>query len=78
MSSHFPRVSSRDAIKAFIKLGWLELPSRRGKGSHTRIYHEIRPAILTVPHRKTLAVGTLRSLIADSGNEVAEFVEALR
>jgi len=69
-------MSSADAIKAFVRLGY-NVRDGRGKGSHTVL---IKPGggILTVPHRSTLKRGTLAGLISQSDATRAEFLVALR
>ena len=59
--SKLPRISGRDAIKAFVKLGYL---FDRQRGSHVIIRQTMEPfRRLTVPDHKELDTGTLRSLI---------------
>lgn len=71
-----PRVSGREAARAFQALGY-ELVRQRG--SHIRLRHPTgeRPP-LTVPDHDELKTGLLRRLIRDAGASVEEFVEALR
>jgi predicted RNA binding protein YcfA (HicA-like mRNA interferase family) len=70
-----PRVSGRDAVKAFAAVGYEVV---RQRGSHMRLRHatNARPP-LTVPDHAELKTGLLRALIRDAGMTVDEFVDAL-
>ena len=70
-----PVVSGREAIKAFERDGWRQLPRRRG--SHIILAKRGVPAGLTVPDHKELDKGTLRRLIRDAGLTVEQFRELL-
>jgi len=73
--SKLPRISGRDAIKAFGKLGYLY---DRQRGSHVMIRQTVEPfRRLTVPDHKELDTGTLRSLIREAGLSVEEFKKLL-
>jgi predicted RNA binding protein YcfA (HicA-like mRNA interferase family) len=76
MSSKLPVVSGREAIKAFVKLGYVVI---RQRGSHVRLEHasDGRRKKLTVPEHKNLGRGLLRKLIRDAEISVEEFNEAL-
>ena len=76
MSRPLPVISGRDAVRAFAKAGFVELPDR-GKGSHRVMHRPGWPAILTIPDHRELKRGTLRSLIRDAGLTVDEFVDLL-
>ena len=71
-----PRISGRDAARAFATLGYEVV---RQRGSHLRLRHpsNARPP-LTVPDHAELKTGLLRALIRDAGMTVEEFVSALR
>ena len=71
-----PRVSGREAARAFASIGYDIV---RQRGSHLRLRHptNARPP-LTVPDHAELKTGLLRALIRDAGISVEEFVEALR
>jgi predicted RNA binding protein YcfA (HicA-like mRNA interferase family) len=60
-------------VLAFERLGYEIV---RQKGSHVRMRCSGRTP-LTVPLRKEMKPGTLRSLIAESGFTIEEFVNAL-
>jgi len=71
-----PLVSSKDAIRAFGKIGY-EVHHQRG--SHI-VLRKVGPPAghLSIPERKELARGTLRGLIRTAGISVEEFVELLK
>jgi len=77
MSSKLPIVSGREAVKAFVKLGYIVI---RQRGSHIRLEHasDTRRKKLTIPDHKTLGRGLLRKLIRDAEISVEEFNEALK
>jgi predicted RNA binding protein YcfA (HicA-like mRNA interferase family) len=73
--SELPVISGRDAAKAFGKLGY---GFDRQAGSHMILRNEAPPfRRLTIPDHKTIAKGTLRSLIREAGLTVEEFVALL-
>lgn len=73
--SKLPVVSGRDAVRVFGKLGYL---LDRQNGSHMILRNEASPfRRLTVPDHRTIAKGTLRSLIREAGLTVDEFVGLL-
>ncbi|WP_273888836.1 type II toxin-antitoxin system HicA family toxin [Rubrobacter naiadicus] len=70
-----PQLSGDEAVKAFEKLGYERV---RQKGSHIRLVsNEPGRNPLTVPRKKELKRGMLRSLIRDAGISVEEFIELL-
>jgi predicted RNA binding protein YcfA (HicA-like mRNA interferase family) len=72
--AQLPRMSGREAVKAFEALGWAQV---RQSGSHMILVREGHPATLSVPDHKEIAKGTLRSLIRSAGITVEEFVNAM-
>jgi predicted RNA binding protein YcfA (HicA-like mRNA interferase family) len=73
--SSIPRISGRDAVKAFGKLGYA---IDRQRGSHIVLRQPHLPnRRLVVPDHKELSVGTLRSLIREAGLTVDEFKNLL-
>ena len=67
-------ISGREAANAFQKAGW----QRMGQvGSHLVLVRPEVRANLSVPQRKELSVGTLRSLIRAAGMTVEEFLALL-
>jgi len=76
MASSLPVISTREAVKAFGKVGFEVVPGR-GKGSHVVMHKPGWPNILTIPDRRELRRGTLRSLIRDAGLTVEEFCKLL-
>ena len=73
--SKLPVISGRDAVKAFGKLGYV---FDRQAGSHMILRNEAPPfRRLTIPDHKTIAKGTLRSLIREAGLTVEELVALL-
>lgn len=74
MGDRLPIISSRQAIRAFERLGWEVV---RQRGSHIIMVKEFQTSSLSVPERKELPKGTLRSLIRTAGITVEEFNAAL-
>ena len=76
MSTKFPVVSAKDAIKAFEKIGYEIV---RQKGSHIRMRNYTDPICqpITIPNHKTLKVGLLRNLLNDAGLSIEEFKKLL-
>lgn len=78
--SKLPRVTSTEAIKALEKLGFVKV---RQKGSHvimkkTLVDLENTQIGCVVPlHNKTLAVGTLKSILNQANVSVNEFIQVL-
>ena len=74
--STLPRISGRDAVAAFRRLGY---EVDRQKGSHISLRDPAPPfRRLTVPDHRELAKGTLRALIREAGITVEEFVALVR
>ena len=69
-----PRVSGKEVVRAFERLGW---EVARHRGSHIVMVRAGHAATLSVPDHSEVAKGTLRSLIRAAGVTVAEFEEAL-
>ena len=69
--SRLPRISGREAVAAFRRLGY-EID--RQKGSHIILVKEGGLATLSVPDHREVAPGTLRSLIRASGLTIDQFV----
>ena len=66
-----PRVSGREAIRAFERLEFRQV---RQKGSHVVLRRG--PKGCVVPLHHSLATGTLRGAIRQAGITVEEFVDA--
>ncbi|MEO7454534.1 MAG: type II toxin-antitoxin system HicA family toxin [Fimbriimonadales bacterium] len=66
--------SGKEAVAAFGRLGWRV---DRQKGSHIIMLKEAHAASLSIPQHKTMAPGTLRSLIRNAGISVEEFAGKL-
>jgi predicted RNA binding protein YcfA (HicA-like mRNA interferase family) len=64
-------MSGIDVVKTFSKAGWIIV---RERGSHIIMEKEGVDMLLTVPRKNEVKRGTLRSLIADAGMTVDEFV----
>jgi predicted RNA binding protein YcfA (HicA-like mRNA interferase family) len=70
-----PLIPSSDAIRVFRRLGY-EVHHR--KGSHIIMRRTTPPNLhLSIPDRRELARGTLRSLIRDARLTVEEFTKLL-
>lgn len=65
-------ISGAAAVKALKKLGFETV---RQEGSHIRMVRAARR--VTVANHKSIAPGTLRSMLRQAGVSVEEFVEAL-
>ena len=72
--SPVPILRPREVVGAFEKLGW---QVARQRGSHIILTREGHIATLSVPNHRTVARGTLRSLINRAGLTVDEFREAV-
>ncbi|MGB5063972.1 MAG: type II toxin-antitoxin system HicA family toxin [Candidatus Competibacteraceae bacterium] len=70
--SHLPRLSGKEVVETFERLGW-EVVRRRS--SHIIMVREGRMATLSIPDHREVAQGTLRSLIRSSGMTVDEFTK---
>jgi predicted RNA binding protein YcfA (HicA-like mRNA interferase family) len=69
-----PSLSGREVVRGFEKLGW---QVARQRGSHIIMVKDGHPATLSVPDHRTVAKGTLRSLIRAARLTVEEFLAAL-
>ncbi len=67
-------ISSTEAIHVFQKLGYR---FERQRGSHKTFAREGVRKILSIPDRRELSVGTLRTLIRDANLTVDEFLALL-
>jgi len=76
MNQRLPSVTAREAIRALERAGFVV---SRTSGSHCRLVHRADAARkVTVPvHTGDLARGTLRSIIAQAGLTLAEFIALL-
>jgi predicted RNA binding protein YcfA (HicA-like mRNA interferase family) len=74
--SGLPRISGREAVAAFRRLGY---EFDRQKGSHI-ILRNVQPPFrrLTVPDHRELAKATLRALVREAGISVEELIDLLR
>ena len=68
-----PRISGKQAIRAFERLGFRQL---RQKGSHVVLRRDAKGCV--VPLHASLAAGTLRSALRQAGVTVEEFVQACK
>ena len=66
-----PRISGREAIRAFERLGFRQV---RQRGSHVIL--RMGSAGCVIPLHGSLAIGTLRRAIRQAGVTVEEFVQA--
>ncbi len=71
-----PRITGKDAVKALLRAGFSHI---RTRGSHFYLYHSGKGCLVSVPVHagKTLAPKTLRSILAQVGLTVEEFIEYL-
>ncbi len=68
-------LSGAKQVKLFEKSGW---EIKRGKGSHVILEKERVEATLSVPQRKIIDIGLLRSLIQDSELSLDDFWDLYR
>ena len=69
-----PRISGREVVKAFERLGWTV---DRQSSSHIVLTKSGEIASLSVPNHREVAKGTLRSLIRSANLTVQQFTDAL-
>lgn len=71
-----PLISTRECIKALSKIGF---QVDRQRGSHVIMVRDEPPPAVTIsiPERKEIPRGTLRSIIRDAGLTVEEFQDLL-
>ena len=76
MTPALPIITSKEAIKVFLKDGWTE---KRRKGSHIKLEKAGHPNPIIIPSHsgKNLDRGTLSSIIKHSGMTVSEFIDLL-
>jgi len=68
-----PALSGREVVRVFVTLGW---DVARQRGSHIILAKDGHLATLSVPDHRTVAKGTLRSLIRAANVTVEEFLAA--
>ena len=66
-----PRISGKEAIRAFERLGFRQV---RQRGSHVVLRRDAKGCV--VPLHKSLSAGTLKSAIRQAGVTVEEFSHA--
>lgn len=71
-----PVVSGKDAVKAFEKVGYVQV---RQTGSHIRMKHvsDNSKKPITIPDHKVLGKGLLRKLLRDVEISTEDFVNLL-
>lgn len=69
-----PRVSGREAIRAFEKAGW---DVARQRGSHVALTKSNSIYTLSVPLHPVLGPGLLRDLLRKANLTVEEFIDLL-
>lgn len=74
MPPALPALSGREVVRVFMKFGW---QVARQSASHVIMVKEGELATLSIPDHRTVAKGTLRTLIRAAGLTVAEFVAAV-
>ncbi len=76
MNGRLPALTAKQVIRALERAGFVVT---RTSGSHCRLVHSADPARqVTIPvHSGDLRRGTLRSIIAQAGFTVAEFLGLL-
>ena len=68
-----PIISGKKLIKVLSKIGYYV---RDQRGSHVHLRHPVRNP-LTVPAHKTIARGTLKSILKDAELSIDELLELL-
>jgi predicted RNA binding protein YcfA (HicA-like mRNA interferase family) len=66
-------IKGRDAIKAFLRAGGMEKP---GKGDHVNIKMP-NGMIITIPDKRELKIGLLKSAIHKAGLTEEQFLDLL-
>lgn len=66
-------IKAEDIIKAFVRAGGIQ---RKGKGDHVNV-KMLNGMIITVPGKKEIKVGLLKSAIRKAGLSETEFLELL-
>ncbi len=69
-----PVLSGRQVVRAFEEAGWRQ---DRQRGSHVVMLKQGSNVSLSIPQHRTVAPGTLRTLIRLSGMTVDEFCRHL-
>lgn len=69
-----PRISGKDAVKVFKKVGW---EVSRQRGSHIIMTKTDSIYTLSVPDKPILAPGLLKDLINKASLSVDEFIDLL-
>lgn len=75
-----PRITAKEAIKALEKLGFIKV---RQKGSHVIMKKQlqdkdnIKVGCVVPIHNKTIAIGTLKSILNQADVSVEEFIASL-
>ena len=72
--ARLPVLSGEETVGNFERLGW---SVARQRGSHIVMTKPGEMATLSVPNHRSVAKGTLRSLIRSAGLTVTEFCDAL-
>jgi predicted RNA binding protein YcfA (HicA-like mRNA interferase family) len=75
MAQRIPRISWKQCERALIKDGWYEV---RQTGDHHHYAHPVKPALVTIPERSTLAMPLLKSILKQAGLSNEEFTRLLR
>lgn len=70
-----PGITSREVIKALLKIGFVE---HRSKGSHLIFKRQNARVIVAVHRGKDIKKGTLMAIIKQSGLTVEEFLTLAR
>ncbi len=70
-----PILSGNEIVKIFESLGW---KVSRQRGSHIIMTKESEIVTLSVPNRREVARGTLRSLIRSANLTVEEFIKRIK
>jgi predicted RNA binding protein YcfA (HicA-like mRNA interferase family) len=74
MSERLPVVSGKELVRVLTSLGWYV---HHQTGSHIILYKAGSDRTIPVPNHKTVAKGTLHSILKDAGIEVQDFRKLL-
>jgi predicted RNA binding protein YcfA (HicA-like mRNA interferase family) len=66
-------LSGEDVVKALQRLGF---STARQRGSHVRLVKDKNR--ITVPMQRSIAVGTLQSILRQAGLELQQFIDSLK
>ncbi|MEK7313296.1 MAG: type II toxin-antitoxin system HicA family toxin [Deltaproteobacteria bacterium] len=70
-----PLVSGNEAIRAFLRAGYVKTGQR---GSHVKLFHPTRQITLIIPNHQEVDRWTLKGILKDASLSVEDFLKLLR